>query len=380
MLAALLKNECFAKHQEWLASATVLRRAVADVLLQCCLPAVAATASALATADMQGRRKLLDVLQALPGLLLHPSLAPALRQRLQGPGAPAAVQAAVEVVEALPLPRPPGMAAAQFESLHGHAMQLLNACTIRMAGAADQEGGSSGAAAAGPAHGCSTTAAADQASISSHQRLTAWRLVAVVPRLASIIQALADDPDAATAYPGNPSTWLANLGSACANLSSVLGVLHRLKQRPATPAELASWAAAAAPAGAAGRQLQQLSRQHGDPESVIEGAARLSRSLFQDLGQSTPILHQYWAAATFGSEAAQRSLAFGLWELHGTAARLRHFYVSRGSTALASASAAVSHTEQWPMLAYQLARIFHCALHALLAWKLAGPATDTVFR
>ena len=105
---------------------------MADVLLGCCLPTVAAAASAEAAAGMPGSRVLLEKMQRLVSTLLHPSLRTALEQRLQGPGALAATQAALQAVEALPLPRPASMSAAEFGELYRFALALLNTCSAHM--------------------------------------------------------------------------------------------------------------------------------------------------------------------------------------------------------------------------------------------------------
>lgn len=208
MLAELLTAEPYVRHQEQLASDAAVHQAVADALLQCCLPALAAAASAEAAAGELGSVQTMVMLQRLPDLLLHPSLEPAIRQRLKGPRAVEAVQAAIQIGEALPLPRPASMAAAEFGEFFCCVLTLLAASIVLMAEEADpQVGGSSGAAAAEPA------------SASGFQQQVAWQLVAALPRLAGAIQALADDPDAATACQSDQDLWSSNLGVARGNLS-----------------------------------------------------------------------------------------------------------------------------------------------------------------
>ena len=328
----MLAADSFSKHREWLASDAALQHAVLNVLLQCCLPAVAESA-----AGMAGSPDLVHMLKRLPGALLHPSLEPALQLQLQGSGALAAVQAAIQVIEGLPLPRPADMPAAHFCCLHGHAAQLLNTCTAHMAEQVEEgQGGGSSGVETGPG--------------TNQLQLAAWRLLAAVPRLTSIVQALADDPDAASAFSSGPDVWSHNLNGACANLSVALHLLGCLGEVPATPAQLASWAAA----GAAGLRLQplllqldasfqQLSLQLEGSQPPPDGAEWLSWALLRHVWQSAPMLQEQQDAAMADSAAAQRSQAFRLWELHTATARLCHFLVNRGSPLLPHQSALLNN-------------------------------------
>ena len=370
-MAELLRGEAYAKHREWLASDAALQQAAADALLAYCLPAAAAAASADAAADTPGSGPCQRLIQRLALVLLCPSMTPALEQRLQGPSGLPAMQAAIQIIEALPLPRAAGMPAAQFGDLHGGAVQVLKRCAFGMA---QQVGaGSSGAAPAEPASSSSAAATAEPAPNDVQQ--AAWRLVGLVPRLTSIIQALADDPDAATAHPSGPDAWSHELSITCGNLSFALRLVSCLEQQSATPAQLASWAAAAA-AGlrlqplllrldASFRQLGSLRRR--DLQETLGGAQRLSAALLEHVWQDMPSLQEEEDAAAAHSEAAQRSLALRLWELHSAAARLCHFLVSRGSPALAGTQS-LSDTEQWDALAHPLSFVFQDALEALFAW------------
>ena len=367
----LLKAEPFLKHRERLASDAPLQQAVADALLECCLPAVQTAVSAKASpTGIPGSGQSFYMLRRLLALLLHPNLAQALRQRLQGPAALAAVQAASQVVEALPLPRPASRAPRQFSSLYVSAIELLSAFTVHMAeqvGA--QEGGSSGAPAAEAAISGSA-AVAQQATISRCQQQAAWQLVAIVARLTSIIQALADGPDAATAYLGGPDAWNSRLSVACAFLDSALRPLNYLEQEAATPAQLASSAMAAA----AGLRLQPLllqldascqQRSLGTgARETWEGPRWLSAVLVRHTWEDLPTLQEREDATAADSKAAQRSLPFSLWEWHGTAARLCHFLASRGSTVLAG-SPALSHADLWFGVLCELTSVHRHAVPAL---------------
>ena len=303
------------------------------------------------------------MLERLPRVLNHSSLE-SLEQRLQGPAALAAVQAATAVAEALPLLRSAGMDAGLFIELHTNAALLLGACTEPMVGQplAEQDGSSGSMPAA---------ATARPASSDEHRQQAAWRLVGLVPRLTSGVQALADDPDAATAYPGDPDAWSRSLDMLCTELACALRLLSCLERQPASTAQLSSWVAAAT----AGRRLQPLLlrldaswqqrglRPHGDGAN-LDGAQQLSATLLKHLWHNMPSLWEQDAAAV-DSYDVWHSLALPLWELHSTAARLYHFLVSRGSSALAGDPSAVGHTELWVGLLTQLERFLSQAAKLL---------------
>ena len=367
LIEGLLTLEPYAKHREQLAADPALQQAVADALLQFCLPALAAAMPA--AAGMPSDDYIVQMLYRFPGMLRHPCLVPAIRQRLRGPAAPAAVQAAAAVVEALPVLRPAGMAADVFLERHTEAALLLHTCTTPMVDQLldEQYGSGSSPAAAGPA--------ALPAGSSEPRQQAAWRVVALVPRLTNIVQALADDPDAAAAYPGEPDDWTCNLNATCGRLSGTLHLLRSLQHQPATPAQLGSWAAAAA----AGLRLQPLllrldaswqqrglrTAHNGTP---LDGVQRLSAMLLGPVWRGMPTVPGLEGAAPADSEAEQRSLALRLWELHTAVARLCHFFISRSSPRLAGSSA-VSHTAHWAYWLAWLERSFHKALAALLAWR-----------
>ena len=334
------------------------------MLLGCCLPTVAAAMQAAAAAGAPCIELAAHMLHRLPRTLRHPSLKAVVEQRLQGPPVVEAVQAAVAVVQALPLPRPPGMEAGLFVQLHINAALLLYACTLPMAEKLRAEQG-----------GGSTPAAGLPAGSSDHRQQAAWQLVALVPRLASAIQVLADDPDAATAYPDDPDAWSRKLSAVCEGLAGAVRLLRCLAEQPASPAQLASWAAAAA----AGLRLQPLLLQldasfqqrglgTGGNGTAFNGAQQVSAVLLSHLFQGMPSLQEQGDAAAADSATAQRSLALRLWELHSTAARLCHFLARRGSPLLAG-SALLSPTELWASLLQTLEQIFTEALQALLAWE-----------
>lgn len=266
---------------------------------------------------------------------LHaPCLEPALK-RLQGAGALAAMQAAAAVVEALPVQRPAGMEAGPFSELHADAISLVSQSCSGMisqvlAARATASGGGSGASAAAPA------------SSSSDLQDAAWRVLALVPKLAATIQTLADEPEASTALPSGHGAWLAQLnGQYCANFCRLLQLLATLKDPPAQ--QLSTWAAAAT----AGLRLQPVLLQlkaslrqiEAQPESgtAARGFVVLSWELMQNL-LSTARLHI--AAMESGSNAGmfsslQAAQLLFLWELHSTAAQLCHLLITRGSPALA---------------------------------------------
>lgn len=93
MLQAVLKLEPYARHRDWLAAQPDCLQVLADVLLQCVLPYMAAALQAEAPTGFTTSRGATEQLPLLADALNDPCLVPA-RVRLRGAGALAAVQAA----------------------------------------------------------------------------------------------------------------------------------------------------------------------------------------------------------------------------------------------------------------------------------------------
>lgn len=275
VLLNLLGCGPYSTHREWLAADPASQQAVADALLLWCLPSVAAAVKAEALAGFVASPdghtlSAAILLQMLAKVVAHPCLSRALH-RLHGDGALAALRHAAAIIEALPAPRPSGMAASPFMELHSSAAVLLNQCCSGMlrkelAEEPPERVGSN-----------STAAAAESSSSGSEQRqAAAWRLMAVLPKLGAAIQALADEPEAATAFPADHRSWEAEIQAICVFLQQPLTLLTVLRDEPASPEQLASWAAAASAAlrlqpsccclmpafGRAARSLFKAQRMH----------------------------------------------------------------------------------------------------------------------
>lgn len=296
--------------------------AAVTVLLMWCIPGAATLVRAeLAAGELgscNGRGA--AMLRRLPSVLQHPSLASAAEQLLGSAAAVEIVDFTAKLLEALPLPRPDSMAADAFVELHRHAATLLALCAAPLA---EQASGSGESAAAPPASSGS----------GEQRRLAAWRLVALVPQLAGVIEAMAHEADAAAA---DSTDLLFNfrLGATCEGLASALALLCCIDLRTTNVTQLASWAAAATAEarlqplllrlGASFRLLGLQQLQRGDSGQARNGAQRLSRALL-DLWNCNPPHY---------SPALAIAPALPFWELHGSTARLCHFLAGQGSLAL----------------------------------------------
>lgn len=228
---------------------------------------------------------------------------------------------------------------------------------------------------AGPGGSSGETAAA-AAPASSGYRAAAWPLVALVPRLAATIQALSDDPEAATAFPTGHITWLDKLAGVCLFVHGSLVLLAALEGRPASQQQLTTWAAAAP----AGLRLQPTLLQLGASfwrsgiQPMVAGttpdhAAKLSAVL----------LHRLWLRIPAGDaqpSAACSLTAAQLWELHSAAARLCHMLIGRGRPCLACwQSTDLSPLACWENVLAGLDSVFGAAQLAMLSRLdvLGGP-------
>lgn len=322
-LHELLEGPPYAKHQEQVAADPTFQQTIFNILLTCCLPAAVTMVPAEIAAGKLGGGRGARLLHCLPSLFGHPSLACGARQYLRATSAGLGVmQAATELVEALPLRRPAGMAANVFVELHTRAVALLAVGAAHMA---EQASGSGGAAAAGPAANAS----------SALREQTAWRLMALVPRLSNVIKALADEVDAASS-PASSNSLLCSLEAACSGVAYALAALSCIYQRTADQAQLASWVAAATAELSLQPLLlrldagfQQLRLQPGGFGKAYAGAQLLSRAFLAQLWNTCPLV---------GGDTLPSSLALPLWGLYGSAARLCHFLAGQGSLALAGTS------------------------------------------
>lgn len=308
LLHTLLTAEPFARHREWLAGDPSLCQLATHVLLARSLASLPAEVAAAAASGSFGGSAAESMLRHLP-TVLHPTSALCTNmQLLPATVAAAAVLNTATAVEALPLPKPAGMHSHTLTPLHFNAVLLLCWCchvpAVQQAGGRDQ-----------PEH-----------------LQSAWRLVALLPRLAATVQALAGD---LRVPPGvSEHDWLTRLGRMCSLVASALEERDLPSGQPATVAQLACWAAAAT----AGLRLQplllqlhaRLQQMPGDDTSVSEGVQLLSTALVQ-FWRGMPELQQPAAA----SAADSAHLATSLAELHCTGCRYAQFVASQGSGVLA---------------------------------------------
>lgn len=395
VLNNLFALDCFAKHREQLAVDTELQQILADVLLARCLPAAAPTVRAHLSSSHAFGRISDGLLQSLSTALLHPCLRPALQQRLLAGGAGAAVRAVAEVVQTVPLPSRTGGDSALIRALHFLGVQLLAATADVLVGTlgedpsnsastastAAQGGGGSTAevSAAEPGTGtaiAAATAAALSSSSGGGHVSAAWQVVALVPRLAAVIQALADHVATASGDSSGQWQWT-DLGAMCNNLATALELTRCLEGQPGTAAQLASWAEAAT----AGIQLQPALlrlaaslQQPGQPAALrrpaYAGARRLALHLSQQLWRAMPTVGIGNRAVEPGPDRAadQRSAAMALWQLHSTYARLCHQAMSQDGPVLLGI-VATRDARLLTFLVQRLAVLFDAAyIAAAAAW------------
>ena len=263
--------------------APATQQAVLSVLLDRCLPLLAADCSPEALADVSHTRT--HLAWSLASAAISPGLNEALIERLQQPQAAASLRQAVRVVASLPRRRGAAGTAGTFGGQHAGAALLLARLCI------------SGNLPA------STAAAASQ------------QLVAALPGIAATLAALADDDSI-------PAEQLAGF---CCGLQQASNAL--LGQLPAirSDSQLAAWAAAADASVRLVPTLLRLRERWLAPEQDWRQVpAQLSQQLL-GLLESAESVAEYVAAKAQvqqQSVAANMELARQLWALHTSLCRL----------------------------------------------------------
>lgn len=285
LLRALLIEAPYSQHRAWLAARPDCQQAVADVVLQWCLPGAAADLEAEQPARFDTPECAVRQAQLVAEVLRAPTLAPAL-ELLRDAGALAAVQSAVAIVEALPTTRPSGADARLFREVQAcaaalvfHCCRGLNNQLLSLAELAAWGGASS------------TMAPPTQlANCSMHLQQAAWRIVALVPKLAAAIQVLAEDLEAAATTSSDPGTWASWLEATCGSVDRVLQLLAALGGQRASPEQLASWAAAATAGLGLRHTLLQVDARHQQGGMWAgDAAGHLSADMMQYLYPAAPV-------------------------------------------------------------------------------------------
>ena len=298
------------------------------------------------------------------------------------------------MIEALPVQRPASMPASFFVNPHSDALLLLSICCQRQVSRLGADGSvvlefevgrgsstiSSGDGGSGGSGGCGSCGrgGTEFPSSSDHRPMSAWQLVALVPRLLAAVQALADDPDGPAALPADG--WLDVLDAACNNIASALFLLAVLERQPASAEQLTSWVAAAT----AGLRLQPLllqldskfqhmQREPGDTRPVADGAWRLSSMVMMRLWRNMlacELQAAFQPPPTGREELTQ--LAASLAEMHSAACRLAHFMVGRGSAALAGTQLDAPPVACWTERLALLTAVFQRMMRARLGWYITS--------
>ncbi len=314
-LFAVFTTDTWARHCDEIASDTALQRAVIQVLMDRCLPAMAEDLQAVASAGLLAHGTGWQMLLRFRSVLHHSSLRAAVERRRQEPGAATAVRHAAAILSLLPTSRSGPMPGIDFSLLLMHGTSLLGMCLGSMfaSQAASLEGGS---AALSEASGTELAAAR-------------WQAVRLLPRLAAGLAAELDDPQAGAGI----SAWLANLSGVCAFLAWPVVWAYTLHLDRCSPAQLAALLAAVT---ASLRLLPSLSALDGrlkQHNRALVGAEVCCTSAMQQLAGKLPlrveqILRQLQQAdkdtASLPIEvvAAWGSLTAPLWALHTSLCRL----------------------------------------------------------
>ena len=321
ILLRLFTAEPCAKHRDAIAADAALQQAIAVVLLEHCLPVVAAAIEEeMAAAGQRIGDTAAAVLTAMPDVLGQPSLEHGMLQSSEA--LTLGLESAAEIVRAPPVERPNGMDAAIFGTLQAIAVSLVALCyaaalTQPFAPQPSWQGEAAGGSTAAPAAGlCQKEQAVEL-------------IVAVLPRLVATVAALQEGLQLApAALPADVDFLLSNLNDMCTQLSVALKKLmqtgpHLVSQ---SPRQLSAWFAAAAAGIRLLPRLPLLHAQLRQRNSSFSGAEQLSDAVPEFvLGHATcRQLHPSSCPAVWliGDAAALDDLQTQAWELHTALCRL----------------------------------------------------------
>ena len=217
-------EDAWSKHSNAVAADPALQQAIVSVLMDNCLPVIAAKLQAEAAGQGIGWQMLVR----LSCLLRHSSLRPAVARRGLEPGAAAAVGHVAAILSLLPASRSGSIPGEIFSALLITGTVLLGLCLTSMAGP-----------------GQATLQGGIAAASDTEFAAAAWHAVQQVPRLAASFAAELDDPQAQAASPGGTPAYLESLSVAGNYLAQPLGLVYTLQLTDCSFAQLAAWLAAA---------------------------------------------------------------------------------------------------------------------------------------
>ena len=269
-------------YRDAMQQAPATQQAVLSVLLDRCLPLLAADCSPETLADATLPHAVL--LQQLAAAVCSRCLASELNRRLEQPQGAAHIQQALQVVAALPPHRPSAAEGGEFGKQHEGACHML--FFLCAPGGGDL-----------PAH---TTAAA------------VWPFLEALPQLAVMLKGVALDD-------GIPAERQSTICQALLAAGTFL-----LDQAPvfSRDSQLASWAAACDAAVRLAPVMMML-HERSQPQDRVQRPQQLSQLLVRLLG-SAAIAAAYVDAQRSGQEAAvpDKRLTRQLWALHTSVCRL----------------------------------------------------------
>ncbi len=321
LIYSLLTSEVWSQHAGAIAADPALRQAIVRMLLAYCLPTMAAAVSSELQAGLSASRRGLNMLELLPSVLQHPSLAPGGHERAAE--AAATVEQAAALVSSLAAAheRRAAMPGSVYAAALANATALLSVCLQKLTGS--RRTGAGGSPEAAPA--------ASQAE----RTAAGWHVAALLPQLRSAIAAWEGDlRQGISGDPLSPSCILLNLRPA-------LHMMSGLQLGDSSPQQVCAWLAAATAALQLLPCAARLATSAGQP-GVSEGVAEwigsvlwlfvdmLPAQMHQLVGQfqrrqqhSTSVSSQQdLLPSTSSEDATWDELPAQLWALHTSLCRL----------------------------------------------------------
>lgn len=355
LISALLYSSTWTQHAAAIAADSSLQQAIVSVLLDQCLPAAAAVVAAEQGQPPAGQHQCTDAAQMLNALacaMQHEHLAAAFARRLQAGGAESALEHAAAILLALPTSRPSGEAGPVWSMrlATGSALLAIIGGSITQLSSADTQ--QTGEAAA--------SQAARRAEAVASVR---WQAARLLPRLASSLAALANNPQANTTFPAGTASWLDDLNSVCYSLRNMLRQVYDLSLAQCSARQLACWletVAACLRLAPCLAQVIRLGQENGTALLYSRLLDALNHGLPRQLRQLARMLQQLGhgsaAAAVPPDEAAAwEGLPARLWALHTGLCRF--------VAALSSAAAPLRppgeqlSADEWLMLQWNLSAV-----------------------
>lgn len=312
----LLDRKLWAQHAAAIAADPALQQAIVHVLMEHCLPAMAAPMHTDGPTGQQQASLDVQLLLRLSIALRHPSLRPAVTAAHRVLENAAAVGHAVSVFHKLLTSRPSTRPNSEFSMALQKAAGLLAACLhsiLKPNQAALEQGGTA------------------LLALPAEVQAAMWQAAQLLPCLADSFTAEIDDTHAP--FLDGSAVWNSRLNAFCYDLCQPMCLVFALHLRECGARQLSTWLEAVK---ASLRLLPRMPRLHGQlqPDSgTLTGAedycTRLIRYLVKRLPHRMRELQaqlQQWSGSMTGpasdEAAALDSLPTQLWALHTGLCRL----------------------------------------------------------